>query len=719
MKIYKIYTIVFLLVAQVSIAQNITLEDVFTKHIFSPKGVYGLNSMNNGVNYTTNIAGEKIVKWSYKTGEQVSVVFNIEEIADAPIKYFRNYKFDASESKILIIADIEMIYRHSYKANNYVYDINTKTLKPISEQGKQQLATFSPDGTKVAFVRNNNLFYVDLSSQKEIQITTDGEWNKIINGASDWVYEEEFSFAKAFAWSPDSKKIAFYKFDESAVRLFNLTMYDELYPTLYSYKYPKAGEDNSIVTLNMYNLENKKSLTIDIGSETDQYIPRIKWTADANILSFYRLNRLQNKLELLFADAETGKSKVIFTEENKYYLEINDDLTFLEDGKHFIYNGIMDGYQHLYLFTTEGKLVRQITKGKWNVTGYEGYNPKTKTIYYVSTETSPLERNVYAIGIDGTKKQKLSTKNGFNSSSFSKGYKYYINYFSDANTPSFITLHNSKGKQIRVLEDNQALKDTIQKYKYAKKELFNFKTTEGVDLNAWMIKPNDFDASKKYPVFMYVYGGPGSQSVQNRWGYRDAWYQLIAQNGYIVVCVDNRGTGYRDEMFTKITYQQLGKYETIDQIEAAKYLGNLDYVDASRIGIFGWSYGGYMSSLSLFNGADVFKMAIAVAPVTNWRNYDNVYTERYMRKPQDNADGYDLNSPINHVEKLKGKFLLIHGSADDNVHFQNTMELVIKLVESNKQFDLFVYPNKNHFINGGNTNLHIYTKMTNFILENL
>ncbi|MCK4663576.1 MAG: S9 family peptidase [Bacteroidales bacterium] len=697
--------------------KKITLENIFKEHTFSSKYVYGLRSMNNGMYYTTNEKGTQIVKYSYKTGKIAEVIFDNEKNDNELFKSFYNYEFSNDEQKILLTADLEYIYRHSYTASYYIYNIKSKTIEPLSENGKQQLATFSPDGLKIAFVRDNNLFIKYLTGGEEIQITSDGEHNKIINGAPDWVYEEEFSFSKGFRWSVDGSKLAFYKFDESNVKQYNLTYYGGLYPELYLYKYPKAGEDNSVVSIHIYNLKDKKIKNIDIGEEADQYIPRIKWTKNTDILSIYRMNRLQNKLEILLADANSGKSNVVYTEENKYYIEINDDLTFLEDKKHFVISSIQDGYNHIYLYDIEGNLIKQVTKGSWNVTSFLGYD--NEIIYYISTENSPLQHDVYAIGINGLNKRKLSEKSGTNNAVFSKTYSYYINYFSDVNTPYYITLHNTKGKLIRVLEDNIELKNTINEYGFSKKEFFSFKTSENVELNGWIIKPLNFDENKKYPLFMYVYGGPGSQSVRDMWGRRDAWYQLLAQKGYIIVCVDGRGTKGKSEDFEKSTYKQLGKYETIDQIEAAKYLGSKPYIDETRIGIFGWSYGGYMSSLCLMKGADVFKMAIAVAPVTNWRYYDNIYTERYMRTPQENADGYDDNSPINHVEKLIGKFLLVHGTADDNVHYQNSIELTTKLIEANKQFEMMFYPNKNHFINGGNTDIHLYTKMTEFILNNL
>ena len=714
----KIFISLLVLSIAVVYAQKLTLEDVWLRYSFYPKYVSGLRSMNDGLYYTT-LQSNKIVKYSYKTGKEAGVLFDLSKIKgnDVP-KSVSEYEFSSDEKKILISDLHEAIYRHSYKADYYIYDTQTGKMTRLYPDDKVQLATFSPKADKVAFVYKNNLYYKDLQSNQIVQITKDGEWNNIINGAPDWVYEEEFSFSKAFEWSPKGDKIAFLRFDESKVKQFSMTYYGKLYPTEYKFKYPKAGETNSIVTVHIYNLNTKENTLVDTGNETDQYIPRIKWTKDNNLLSFIRLNRLQNKFELLLADPK-GNSNVIYTETDKRYVELFDDLTFLEDGQHFIISSEKDGFKHLYLYDLNGKLVNRITNGNWEVADFLGYNAKNKLVYYTSTENSPLQRQLYSIKIDGSKKTQLSEKAGTHEINFSHSYKYYIDFYTNANTPYYITLRDSKGKLIRVLEDNKALLDKMKEYNFVKKEFFSFKTSEGVELNGWMYKPANFDKTKKYPVFMHMYGGPGSQEVTDSWNYNDVWYQLLAQKGYLVVCVDNRGTGGRGAEFKKLTYGQLGKYETIDQIEAAKYIGSLPYADASRISMQGWSYGGYMSTLCLEKGAGVFKTAIAVAPVTNWRYYDSIYTERYMGLPQDNADGYDDNSPINHTELIKGKYLLMHGLADDNVHFQNSAELITKLIQNEVQFDLMIYPNKNHGIYGGNTRHYLFKKMLLFLEENL
>ena len=697
---------------------KITLDDIYHARKFSARGLYGLNSMNDGLHYTVqNLT--KIDKYSYRTGEISETLFDgtrFEEIGQ-----FTGYSFNESEDKILLETDQERIYRHSYLAAFYVYDMSTGELLPVSEKGKQQLGTFSPNGLQVAFVRENNLFIRDLAMEEEMQITFDGVRNEIINGAPDWVYEEEFGFSQGFQWSPDGENIAFYRFDERKVREFHMTMFGNLYPDSYQFKYPKAGEDNSVVTILVYNIVSGKTTPMEIGSETDQYIPRIKWTKDPEVLSIMRLNRLQTQLDILHANAVTGDSEVIYSEKNKYYISEASDhtITYLSDGESFILNSEKDGYFHLYHYNfTTGK-IRSITTGDFDISSYLGYDEKQQRLYYCSYEESSIEIHVYSIKLDGSKKQKLSTQPGTNRASFSSTFKYYILTHSSANTPPYITLHNQKGKLIRVLENNQKLKNTVSEYGFARTEFLTVPTKSGQKLNAWMIKPVDFDANKEYPLFIYVYGGPESQNVTDSWGRRGAWFQYLVQQGYIIACVDNRGTNGRGEDFRKATYMKLGELETIDQVEAAQWFGSQRYIDATRIGVFGWSYGGYMTSLCMTKGNGTYKMGIAVAPVTTWRYYDTIYTERFMRTPQENPDGYDNNSPINFAGGLQGKFLLIHGSGDDNVHVQNSVDFVEALVQADKQFEMQFYPNKNHRIYGGNTSFHLYTRMTNFILENL
>lgn len=711
--------------SQAQIKRKVTLEEIWKLDKFSAESVTGVNSMKDGSHYTslrTKNNGEAIVKYSYLTGTPVDTLAKSASLIpigqEDPIS-IESYQFSPNEKLLLIETNSDRIYRHSSKEDNYVYNLKSEKLIPLSGKGKQQYATFSPTGNRIAFVRENNIYYVDLNMNKELQITYDGKQNEIINGATDWVYEEEFSFSKAFFWSPDGAKLAFYRFDEKEVKEYSLEMYGSLYPSEYRFKYPKAGEVNSKVTLHIYDLDTRKVVDIDLGSGFE-YIPRIKWTQDPGWLSIQRMNRNQNHLDLLLANSKTGVTKLIMTETSDTYISITDNLTFLDDKQHFIWTSENSGYNHIYLYNIEGQLVNQITDGNWDVVNFLGIDPNEEILYYTSSKASPLQRHVYSVKQDGSENKRLSEKKGNNSFRFSTGFKYYLNYHTDANTPETVTLHARAGKLIRTLESNEALKDTMKLYDFARKEFFNFTTPKGYKLNGWMIKPPDFSKNKKYPVIMYVYGGPGSQTVRDEWGRQNYfWYQYLAQRGYIVASVDNRGTGARGVAFKKCTYKQLGNLETIDQIEAAKYFQSLPYVDKDRIGIQGWSYGGYMSSLCITKGAEYFKLAIAVAPVTTWRFYDTIYTERYMQTPQENPDGYDDNSPINHVDKLNGHYLLIHGMADDNVHFQNTVEMTDALISANKQFDLYIYPNRNHGIYGQNARLHLYTKMTDFILENL
>ena len=724
----KVFLVLSFIAASLSITaqngkKNITLEDIWSKGTFSSESVRGLRSMNDGLKYTIlerKADGVQLSRYSYESGEFEEPIIDVNSMTvEGEIIQILNYEFSKDESKVLVSAEVEPIYRHSSKAHFYIYDLENGETTKLSEGSKQMYASFSPDGSKVAFVKDYNLFYKDLQTGEEVQITSDGEKNKILNGMSDWVYEEELVLVQAFKWSSDGEKIAFYRFDESEVKQFDMKIYDGLYPSTYTFKYPKAGEENSKVKIKIYDLESEKTLDVKFNKDYE-YITSIEWTEDPNTLAVLGSNRHQNNLDILLANASSGESKVLYTETSDTYIEMPFKVYFLEDNQHFVVLSEKSGYNHIYLYNMKGKLVKQLTKGNWEVTDFYGVDEEKKTVYYQSAEISPLVRNVYSIGLNGKNKKRLSKFEGTNSAVFSKGYKNFINYNSTANTPSRISLHQMDGTEIRLLKDNSKLSETMEDFKLNPKEFFTFTTSENVKLNGWMIKPPNFDESKKYPVFLTIYGGPGSQTVTDSWGGANYfWHQMLAQKGYIVVSVDNRGTGGRGAEFKKITYKELGKYETIDQIEAAKYFASLPYVDGERIGVQGWSYGGYMSSLCLLKGAEHFKAAIAVAPVTNWRFYDSIYTERYMQTPQENPKGYDDNSPINHVEKLEGNYLLIHGTADDNVHFQNTTEMISALAAANKQFDLFIYPDKNHGIYGGNTRLHLYQKMTDFIVDKL
>ncbi len=707
----------FLLVQATLIAQeNITVEDIYTGE-FRTEGLQSLRSLNNGkeylvLNYNADRT-QSIDKYSYLTGEKTGTLVSSADL-ELPI---RSYSLSDDEQQIMIVSQRQPIFRRSANSMVHIYDLNSKKLTQLSDNLVRS-AAFSPDGKKVAYVYENNLYYKDLESGNTTQATDDGEINKLINGVSDWVYEEEFAIVRAYQWSPDSKQIAFLSFDESEVPEFSMDVYgSDLYQYPYVFKYPKAGEKNAVVGLHVYDLLSRKRKEIDLNRNDEFYVARINYNPDGR-LAAQVLNRHQNVLDFYYVDQD-GNAEIAFTEEDAAYVDVTDDLTFLEDGS-FLWTSEKDNYRHIYLYDKDGKEKRQITSGDWDVTSYYGYDPKAKRIYFQSTEDGSINRGIYSISLKGKKKRKLNNEIGSNSASFSNDFSYYINTYSSAKTPPVYTLNDAKdGKRLREIQNNNALLSKMESYKLSEKE-FSTIAVNGNDLNMWMMKPLDFDASKKYPVLMFQYSGPGSQQVSNSWyGANDYWHSMLANDGYIVVCVDGRGTGFKGADFKKVTQKELGKYEVEDQIAAAQKLGAMDYVDADRIGIWGWSYGGFMSSNCILKGADTFSTAIAVAPVTNWRYYDTIYTERYMTTPQENASGYDENSPINHVDKLKGKYLLIHGSADDNVHVQNTMQMIEALVQANKQFDWAIYPDKNHGIYGGNTRIHLFNKMTNFIKENL
>jgi len=720
----KITLLLLLLFTSVFGQQKISVEAIFSGE-FTAKRMDELQSMKNTNQYTVLNADEasgsmQIDLFDFATLKKVATLIDTKSQSKL-LGGIDSYTFSSDEKKILIANNTNHIYRHSFTADYFLFDLGSKELTKILEQVQEP--TFSPDGKKIGYVKENNLYIYDIASDTNSQITTDGKKNAIINGITDWVYEEEFSFVRAFDWSKDSKKIGYIRFDESQVPEFSMSIFGKyLYPKIETFKYPKAGEKNSIVSLHLYNVETKATKEVDLRQYNDFYIPRIEWTNDANVLSAKILNRHQDNLDLLFVDGTTAATKVVLNEKNKAYIDFvdTDNLTFLKDNS-FIWTSEKDGFNHIYLYDKTGKLRNQVTKGNWEVTEYYGFDEKTNTVFYQSTESGSINRAVYRSSLDGKKKVRLSQNIGTNAATFSPNFQYFINTFSSTTQPTAYTLNESKtGKQIQVIENNEALAAKLKEYNLPQKEFFVMKTEKGNELNAWIMKPADFDPSKKYPVFMYQYSGPGSQQVNNEWNNRDDyWFMMLAQQGYIVACVDGRGTGYKGADFKKVTYLQLGKYEVEDQIDAAKVIGNYPYVDKSRIGIWGWSYGGFMSSNCIMKGNDVFKMAIAVAPVTNWRFYDNVYTERYMRTPQENPKGYDDNSPINFVDKLKGKFLLIHGSGDDNVHVQNSMQMMEALIQANKQFDSQIYPDKDHGIRGGKTSVQLFNKMTNFIKNNL
>lgn len=710
-------------------SKTFSLEDLMKTGLFRSKGINQMKSMNDGVHYTAVSDDDSyIVLYSFKTGDSISKFVDLRDAKINDLKSISDYELSDDESKVLIETNSEPIYRRSFTADYYVCDVKAKTFKALSTNGKQQLATFSPDGKKVAFVRENNMFVTDLETGKETQITRDGKFNEIINGAPDWVYEEEFEFNKAFSWSADSRRVAYMRFDERGVKMFNMTMFqgakpaleeNALYPSNVQFKYPKAGEDNSIVTVHIYDILSGNTVRVNSGAEKDQYIPRIMFTLEPDMLAVLRLNRLQNKLEILGVNASTGESKVIYTEENKYYIDESnfDNITFLPGSTSFVITSERNGWTQLYLCDYKIGQTTQLTNGNFDVTEYYGFDPAKKIHYFQAAAINPLQREIYSVKNDGNGFKKISVKAGTNSAQFSKSFKYFVNRYSSVTTPPIYTLNEAGGKEIRILESNKDLVDRLSGFHFKNREFFTVKTSEGNALNAYAIYPPDFDKRKKYPVIFNQYSGPNSQQALDSWVFDFDDY--MAQQGFVVVCVDPRGTGARGEAFRKMTYLQLGKYETIDQVESAKYVATLPGIDGSRIGIWGWSYGGFISSSCMLKGEKTFKAGVAVAPVTNWRFYDNIYTERFMRTPKENPDGYDQNSPLFFADKLQGKLMLIHGTADDNVHVQNTLELSERLVQANKKFDMMLYTNRNHSIYGGNTRIHLFSKIEDFFKANL
>lgn len=716
----------WLTVAAVS-AQQITLDDV-VNYKYYPKSVRGVKPMADGESYScVSDNRQSIEKHSFKTGEVTEVLFDASEARGATIRAVEGYIISPDEKNILIETNRQQIYRRSYTATHYIYNIKNKTLTPLSQGGPQECPKFSPDGNQIAFVRDNNIFLVKLLfNNAESQITKDGERNKVINGKPDWVYEEEFSFNCAFDFSADSEMLAWIRFDESNVKTFSFPWYrgsnpsmDEyaLYPGSYEYKYPKAGEENAKVSVLTYDIKSRVTRTMQVPLDADGYIPRIQFTGEKDKLMVLTLNRHQDRLDFYAVNARSTTAQLILREENKRYVDeaAYADTDFSRD--QFVLLSERDGYQHMYLYTIGGQLVRQLTSGEYEVTDYYGTDATGKNFYYASNEGSPLEKYIYKVDASG-KKTKLSTEKGYNEAVFSNGCQYYLNTYSNLTTPPVYTLCNAAGKTLQTVEDNGQLKEMLAALPLGTPEIISVNTADGIQLNGWMVKPKNFDASKKYPVLMYQYGGPGYQMVFNSFdnGFMGGliWEQRLAQKGYIVVCVDGRGTGGRGDEFKKCTYMKLGDLESHDQVETALWLSKLPYVDKSRIAIWGWSFGGFNTLMSMCEGREVFNCGVAVAPVTDWRFYDTVYTERFMRTPQENPKGYDC-SPLHRYEKIKGNLLLVHGMADDNVHFQNSAELAEALVQLGYQFDMQVYTNRNHSIYGGNTRRHLVTRIENFL----
>lgn len=730
----KLFVLFYALLCLVSVqAQKVTLQDV-VNGTYRAQSIYGLKPMLDGEHYT-QISKEhkRIVKYSFKTGKEVATIFDVATARNSTLKSFDDYIMSPDESLILIQTETKPIYRRSFTAVYYLYNVKNRTLEPLSNNGPQQVPLFSPDSHQIAFVRNNNIYLIKLLfGNSESQVTKDGEYNKVLNGIPDWVYEEEFGFNRAFDFSADSRMIAYIRFDESQVPMFSFPWYKGMapekkeyatYPGSYNYKYPKAGVSNSKVSVHTFDIKSHVTRKMELPIDSDGYVPRIKFTSDPEKLAIMTLNRHQNRFDIYMANPRSAICKVAIRDEAEQYIkeQAYSDIVFYPE--HIVLMSERDGYNHLYLYTIGGNLVKQITKGNFEVKEFLGWDQKANVFYYTSNEGSPLRTAVYKIDGKG-KKTKLSTRTGTNNALFSKNLNYYINTYSSAQTPTLITLNNNKGQEMVTLLDNKELKSKIAQLNMPTKEFFTFKTQEGVELNGWMMKPVNFNPSKKYPVIMHQYSGPGSQQVLDKWGigsFGDGgmFEAVMCDKGYIMVCVDGRGTGGRGAAFEKCTYLSIGVKEAIDQAQAAKYLSTLPYIDGSRIGIWGWSYGGYNTLMSMSEGSGAFKAGVAIAAPSDWRFYDSVYTERFMRTPKENGDGYNSSSAINRVHQLKGKLLLIHGSADDNVHFQNFMEYNEALIQANVQFETQIYTNRNHGISGGNTRNHLMNRVANFFLQNL
>jgi dipeptidyl-peptidase 4 len=709
------------LLFQQFVAQDLTVERIWRNYEFSAKGASTYQMLNDGVHFVEwGVNGDLLkgdIKDENKNKEililKATLIWNNKQIDVA------GFEFNASEDKVLLWTAPKAIYRRSFEAFYFLYDLKTKKLDALdADHAPQTLAEYSPDGTKVSFIHGNDIFIKDLMTGKVRKVTEDGKRNKIINGTTDWVYEEEFAITKAYCWSPDSQYLAFLKFDEREVPEFQMAMYGELYPQQYKYKYPKAGEVNSKVTLNMLTVKSAKIQKIDLGSY--EYIPRLKWSSKANQLIVQTMNRHQNELNYWLIDAtqKTVATNKFFTETSETYVDVDNNLLILQDGKSILRTSEVSGFNHIYRLGFDGSSTA-ITVGSWDVIEFLGIDEPSQTIYYASAEPGAIYKSIYSIQLDGSQKKNLTPELGYHNAEFLNGMKYFLHSYSNANTPPVSALRKANGELVKVLEDNATLVAKMKNERLSQKQFLTI-TTPNAILNASLILPTNYDPSKKYPVFVNVYGGPGHNEVLDSWDGNDYFFHnLLAQDGYMVLSIDPRGTQYRGAAFKKSTYLQLGKLEIQDVLEATKVFAQRPDVDANRLGIMGWSYGGFMSSLAMTKGNGLFKMGIAVAPVTNWRFYDNIYTERFMRTPQENAKGYDDNSPINFAKDLQGKYFLIHGAADDNVHYQNSMEMISALVKANKQFDLFIYPNKNHGIYGGNTRNHLFEMIHGYILDEL
>ncbi len=698
-----------------SAQQSLTLEKIWASSRLIPDGAGQFNFLKNSRQYT-RLVGNTIFKYDLVTGKEEEIIYS-----GGYHMRIQSYQFSQDEQFLLLETDQEQIYRRSRRSNFFIWDRQAKAIYAVSKEGKQMHATFSPDGTQVAFVRDNNVWISDYRLGHEIQVTNDGVAGEVINGSSDWVYEEEFRLVRGYEWSPDGTRIAYFRFDESEVPEFTMTLYhDEVYPDWSQFKYPKVGQKVARVGINVYDLASGQHLSLDLGEQVDQYIPRIVFTTDAKQLCVTRMNRKQNHLDLLLFDVESGTSRILLTEINRQYINLHDHLRFLSGGQHFIWTSEMDGWNHIYLYDMQGQLVRQLTRGNWEVTDFYGVDETRGEVWFQSARNSPIDREVCRVAIKNGDITVLPSDQGFQTVQLSTNFDVLVHQVTTINTPPSYTILDRDGAYIRQIESNGAIQKEQKLHGVQPANFFSFEGPDKTMLNGWMIQPPQFDPEKTYPLLMFVYGGPGRQEVTNNWmGQKYWWFQYLAAQGMVIAAVDGRGSGARGEAFKKMTTLQLGHYETIDQMAAARYLGDLPYIDADRIGIYGWSYGGFLSALCLFKGHDLFRAGISVAPVTNWKWYDAIFTERYMQTEETNANGYAENSPVYFADQLQGDFLLVHGFADDNVHFQNTAELSKVLVDANKQFDTYIYINQAHSMAKGNARLHLYTKMTNFLDRSL
>ncbi|MCE5205114.1 MAG: S9 family peptidase [Porphyromonadaceae bacterium] len=700
--------------------QSDTLDDILNGK-YRPRDVETMTSSADGMHYyQTDPQQTAVIKYSYATGAAVDTLFSTRTARNCNFDSFDGFLVSADENRVLVYRDREQIYRHSFKANYYYHDVRRNMVRRLTEHtSKQMIPTFSPDGKMVAYVIDNNIFLTKFDFDTESQITKDGAQDSIINGATDWVYEEEFVTTRLMEFSPDNSQLAFVRTDESAVKEFSFQTFEkQLYPGYYSFKYPKPGEANAKVEVRVFDIASRVTRTMVVPMDEDGYIPRLTFTKDPAQLAVMTLNRNQNKFDLYFVNPRSTVAKLVLREENKYYVDADwlNSIYFLED--RFTYVSEKDGFSHIYIYGLSGTLQKQLTSGSYDVTALLAVDPQTKTVFYEAADESPLRRNIYRVNIDKGTPQKLSAEPGFYEASFSEQGKYYLQHRSDATMPTVVTLHDANGKQLRLLEDNSALRETMTAARLPKREFITVPAADGItQLNGWVLKPVNFNPAKKYPVVMIQYSGPNSQEVQDK--FNVDWYYALTEKDVVVACVDGRGTAARGEEFRKSNYMKLGIYESDDQIAAARYLGSLPYVDGKRIGIWGWSYGGYNVLMSMSRGNGIFRSGVAIAPVTDWRFYDTVYAERFMRTPQQNNDGYLNGSALTLAGKLQGDLLLIHGMADDNVHFQNSVEYTRALIKANKQFDQFFFPDKNHHINGENTRRYLYDKVIAYFVTHL